>query len=379
MDSAVVARVAATAYAGVDAVTFPGMPPAHVFDGLYGSKTLFGLIPLRMFASYLQVCDEQRGFDRRSRTYEVQSLAEADACLKADPNADFYNAGELAFRGQTREFHVRRPIPNPAMRAPDGLERLVLPGFWRAFVSDLPARPVDVPLRPWFEDPELGRGIPEGVLDEIAALAHLGHRGVSGFYIRRGVADDQTELERARSRAGWPDQFLRLSPRDRLFRQLPLIQQHYGIPTAGLDVTFELATACFFAVSEFAEDSRGRLRAERLSENSDPTVYCFAFHDPPVVHTRDLVQELPWFEDTPPVRPIRQECALLDTSTETVNVAAADIAATLKLARGFDLESLPSMRDLFPSREEDPFYDRLLHLKHTRPEEFQEVVEYAEI
>jgi hypothetical protein len=102
-----VKRVVATGYGGIDADTIPEVPPAHVFDGLYGSKVFVGLIPLRMFAQYLLQVDSERSLTRRSRTYVVDSVPEAIAHLEKDQNAEFYRAAELTYRGQTREFTVR--------------------------------------------------------------------------------------------------------------------------------------------------------------------------------------------------------------------------------------------------------------------------------
>ena len=168
--------------------------------------------------------------------------------------------------------------------------------------------------------------------------------------------------------------YVRFSEEGRLLRQLTTIQQHYGIKTAALDVTFDLSVACFFALNSFSLNHNGRGYFYRTYENINPVVYCFVFRDPPLTRTFDLTSSFPWFKDFEPVRPIRQNCALVGTGSFSINIARPDIAVILELDLDFDISGLPDQNYLFPSISEDPFYLYLLE-KKSNPV-WNDVIEY---
>ncbi|MCX6876625.1 MAG: hypothetical protein NTW21_22880 [Verrucomicrobia bacterium] len=146
--------------------------------------------------------------------------------------------------------------------------------------------------------------------------------------------------------------------------EVPLVQQHYGIASSGLDVTFDLGTALFFATHSlgWTADGKGQDTAIPGDEISG-VVYCLKFTDPPLRSTSAMVTELGIFDKYPPLRPLRQSCALPDFDSLAINEAMADTDAILVLEKHFDSSGIPTVTDLFPSPEDDPFYKVLLDAK----------------
>jgi hypothetical protein len=105
--------------------------------------------------------------------------------------------------------------------------------------------------------------------------------------------------------------------------EAPLLEQHYGMLTIGLDVTFDPATAFFFASHSFPTEGR-RVRCEPVARGIHRgVVYCFVFEWPPVKDTEFLARDISLFRNLPPLRPIRQHCGL---SAFHVNEIAAGSA-----------------------------------------------------
>jgi hypothetical protein len=351
----------------------------HVSDWLYGSKAAYGLIPFGDFCALLEAnllghfSQYQEGVweYRRQNTFVVSSVDEAIARIRESPNAAFFEAGEMTFRGQSRPYRIRRDFPNPSARDRDGDEQLIIPSAWRPYVRDLLHRPRNIAPRSallFLSNPALGALIPEQDRNALEQYIAHGYVNLKDTLVYRDLppeadygATEATLAESIRHRM-WPTRYVRDTVEGRSLRQVPLLLQHYGIPTPALDVTFDLKTACFFALKKFDVGTNGRARFVP-SESHESIVYGFVFHDPPVTRTHDLVKDLRWFEGCPPVRPIRQECALRMTDCSTVNYASPDVAVALLLRGSAGAFDLPQESELFPSAADDPFYNLLLHLK----------------
>lgn len=158
--------------------------------------------------------------------------------------------------------------------------------------------------------------------------------------------------------------------------EFPLLEQHYGMDTHGLDVTFDLATALFFATHKFTTHGDGTATYEPVPRgNHKGVVYSLVFEDPPLRRAEWMVREIDSFSHIPPKRPIMQQCALPYFDTYSINEAPRDTHATLELDADFDTAGLPTFDSLFPSPEKDPFYDALLEMK-SKSDSFNKVVEY---
>jgi hypothetical protein len=149
--------------------------------------------------------------------------------------------------------------------------------------------------------------------------------------------------------------------------------------TIGLDVTFDLATAAFFASHSFSLKPNGKATFEPVAANTNVgVIYCFVFRDPPVKKTNALISELRMFEHLLPVRPIRQTCALRTFDVTEIAAASLDLDAVLYLDSDFALAGLPGREYLIPGAD-DPFYQALLEQKNIGGpvgEVWKEIVEY---
>ncbi len=330
-------------------------------DSWYGNKVFIGRIPKDPFIAYLNNGSfriEGKEVRADPTCYRIKSLDDAMDVLSTGRHKRYIDNGQLSFRGQTREHFVQRPVPNPFMRTEDGKERLALPAFWRRYSGK------------WNER---FRWRPTQLL-----RANLGDPQV---YLLAGGIDVPIDDLRRWKELPLPDIAQDAAAAQYAFDpsfNIPLVQQHYGFPTSGLDVTFDLKTALFFASHAFVRTSDGKGHYNPLSPHEMAgVVYCFRFIDPPLKSTSSLVTEVGVFEKYPPVRPLRQSCALPQFDSLAINEAMADLDAILILDQDFDPSGIPSAPDLFPSRNDDPFYRVILEAKTQYPNELSDVVSYS--
>lgn len=158
---------------------------------------------------------------------------------------------------------------------------------------------------------------------------------------------------------------------------MPLVEQHYGIKTNGLDVTFDIGVALFFAVNQAKRDSHDRVVFERASSDL-PTgvVYMFVFRDPPLSTTQDMVEQVLTFKHLHPEWPIRQRCGLPFFHAWCINEAICDCQGILEIAPDFDDAGLPTAAELFPGPDQDPFYRVALDFRRRNPDRYGDFVEY---
>jgi hypothetical protein len=162
-------------------------------------------------------------------------------------------------------------------------------------------------------------------------------------------------------------------------RDLPLVEQHYGIDTCGLDVTFDFRVATFFATNKFRYRDDGTAFYEHVDGGLHTgVVYGFVFRDPPLKKTAELVTEVASFNHIPPTRPVKQQCALPFFHSYNMNEAVCDLDFVMYLDPNFDRTAMLDVESLFPSRDDDPFYGAVLDLKSRYPslEPFSRLVEY---
>ena len=136
----------------------------------------------------------------------------------------------MSFRGQVAERTLRRLFPNPFRADEVGQEITLLPSLWRKYHADWNKRFADrnVPLfQTLFGD----------------ALVYAG----LGVMERREMTP--AEHEEAERRLGYFKQSF--APDG------AIVEQHYGIETIGLDVTFDPAVALFFASHRFEPRADG--------------------------------------------------------------------------------------------------------------------------
>jgi FRG domain-containing protein len=147
-------------------------------------------------------------------------------------------------------------------------------------------------------------------------------------------------------------------------RDLPIVEQHYGIDTCGLDVTFDPSVACFFATHKFHQRDDGTAYYKVVEDDDHCGVlYGFVFRDPKLTKTSELVESLPLFDHIQPTRPQRQKCALPFFHSHSINEAVCDLDFVMYISKGFDISGLPSAQELFPGVSDDEFYRAALEIK----------------
>jgi hypothetical protein len=155
------------------------------------------------------------------------------------------------------------------------------------------------------------------------------------------------------------------------------IEQHYASPTAGLDLTFDINTALFFATHRFTMTG-GMAALDPVPRGAHTgVIYCFRFGSPTVKKSEYYVRTFDLFKTYRPERILRQHCALPLIGDFERNIAITEIDCILRLHQEFDFHSIPKPADMFPPVREDAFYRKLLELKQQHPRELNEVVEYA--
>jgi hypothetical protein len=299
-----------------------------VSDLMYGNKQISSSFEFDAFVRYLK---GNNSFASAPPFLEltVRNMDDINAAL-ADPRRQHYIAeGSLTFRGQVREYRYRRPVPNPYRQAADSTELSVLPGAFRQ------------------SDAEYCFSVepPEGI--SMDWLLHELEPNNPNVYSDSQFAYDPMRVE-----------------------------QHYASQTMGLDLTFDVDTALFFATHQFTASAGIATLKPVLKGAHKGIIYLFRFTSPTVRKSEYYVRDFDLFKTYRPERILRQNCGLPLIGDFERNIAICDIDCILRLHPDFECDALRSPTEVFPSAAEDPFYRRLLELKKQFPDELSEVVEY---
>jgi hypothetical protein len=244
----------------------PGTPPpVTVSDMLYGNKVFSSRFETTSFIAYLR---GEHTFQRAPclRRLKVRHITDIRAILNEEPCARYVADGSLSFRGQPREHTIRRRVPNPFRRNDEGLEISIMPGAYRQSNT-----PYTCATRP----------------TEVRTFEVFAH-----------------EFEPSGN------------PSDLHFAyDLMRTEQHYATQTSGLDVSFDLRSALFFATYQFAwgDDGLAYYRKVPRGEHQG-VIYLFRFGAPSVRQTEYLIQEFDFFRTHRPERILRQSCGLFLSS-----------------------------------------------------------------
>jgi hypothetical protein len=332
-------------------------------DTYYGNKYA-GLFELDEFVDYLR-SGSHDGLPVRFAEYHVKSLREIRAILDRPENSAY--AGRVTFRGQTEDFWIRRPVPNPRAKSADGSERMIVPSQWRKAINrsldDRESKTsASVFASPLLSSPLLYHDIPDWRNHLRHIAEHLGEPDPCKVCSEIATRREAHSLDAVYSNDG------------------PLLEQHYGMPTMGLDVTFDPAVGAFFASHNFVRGANGRASFEPVrAGDHQGIIYCFVFESPSVTETGYMVREVPLFRNIPPLRPIRQRCGLPAFHVNEIAAAVRDLHAVFYLDAAFDLSELPSASYLFPGRQEDRFYGVLVELREWLPQVWGDIVEYDDV
>lgn len=142
-----------------------------------------------------------------------------------------------------------------------------------------------------------------------------------------------------------------------------LLLQHYGCPTAWIDVTHDRDTALWFALHKLDLIAPGEYRATPVraapgsAPSSWPVIYVFALHDEkhPIIDTSKMLAGSDF------LRPQVQKCGLLGGAGNLArNYQARYVALKFRLAPGFATEKMRSVVDMFPPPSQDSGFRKLI-------------------
>jgi hypothetical protein len=338
-----------------------------VMDCHYGLK-MSGLFDLDEFALFLNGEKTPAKSPVGTPTYKnVRDIKDLREITDLPLHRNSIEGGFTCFRGQTRDYWTSRAVPNPRISDDQRKERIITPSYWRSFLErPLSSRnmgPSQSIFHTIFADPLIYHGIPDW-----QTLPERNHERYGPHYSISDLED-------------FPDpesqEYYKRWIRHRSSFEYPLIEQHYGKPTIGLDVTFDLGVAAFFASHSWSTSAYSTKATYLPIEEGlhKGVVYLLRFRDPAVKRTDYLVNSLGIFEHLPVVRPLRQQCGLPAFHAHEISAASRDLDAVILLDASFDTSGLPEPEYLFPI-EDDPFYLALLEQRKRFEGPWSWVVDY---
>lgn len=309
--------------------TFSGTPRYSVSDALYGNKALSSDFELEAFIRHLRGEKVFEALPPLNRV-RMRSRTEIVEYLKLDRLRSYDADGSLTMRGQLREHRLRRAIPNPVRGNSDGEEISILPGLYRQ--------------RP---------GAPYSLTAPVQE--------------RRAIEVFSREIEPGGS----------IDPLGPLSRDFMHVEQHYARQTSGLDLTFDVEIALFFATNRFVMTEEKLAHYEPVkSGEHEGVIYLFRLGSPSVRRTEFHIAGFDYFQTHHPLRVIRQVCGLPYFGQYERNIAATDVDTVIELDPDFVGGSQLSPEYMFPNADDDKFYGKLLSLKDRFQAALADVVEY---
>jgi hypothetical protein len=259
---------------------------------------------------------------RRVARCLVRSRAELEEVLD---DARRRHVGQLVLRGQSHEYSLRR----------SGKTLAALYGDPNALEPSLP--------------PSAGRPGVES-LDEVMPE----WCGLVRFYVGMLAGAVSSSLSEER-RALLERELLLLGASTNSYLLALSLAQHYGLPSIGLDVTDDLGSALFFALSAFepAGDRPLVLRRKphRGTPGDEPVLYVFAPFERFRLEYESYRPSL-----FPRGRPDHQSARFLSSGWGlNRNACARNLCIALYLEADGDFGELPSTTEMFPGPDEDHF------------------------
>ncbi len=308
---------------------FSGTTWTTVSDMMYGNKQFSSSFPIEEFVQYVKgefTFPELPPFV----ILHVKSIDDIKASLADPRRAHYIEDGAFSYRGQPRSYTFQRRIPNPVRAGAEGREISVTAGIYRQTSEVYSFRTPPIERRSFRH-----------------FLRHLEPNNPAAWAASHYAYDTMRT------------------------------EQHYATQTAGLDLTFEIETAIFFATHKMKWDQYDRAYYEKVERGEhNGVIYCFRFTNPTVRQTQYLIREFDLFKTYPPERILRQTCALPLFLQEERNIAITDLNCIIQLDPNFEYEARLTPEYMFPNTQEDRFYGKLLQLKDKYPEDLKNVVEY---
>lgn len=309
--------------------SFKGEISEKVSDKMYGNKAFSSCFEIDEFVEYIHGRYKFPELPPFSE-YTVSNIDEINEILHGEQRQKYIRSGTLSFRGQTSQYTYKRKIPNPVRANEAGRELSIFPGLFRQS-----------------GDIYTFSNIPE----EKRTLINFLH-----------------ELEPSNPRVHLDSTYA---------YDIMRTEQHYATQTSGLDISFDIETAIFFATYKFKLNQSSKAVYEKIKKGDHKgVIYGFCFREPSVKSTEFLISDFDLFKTYKPERVLRQNCALPLFDQYERNIAITDLDFIIKLHKDFDYEGLRTPEYMFPNTQEDPFYGKLLELKDRHPDLLSNIVEY---
>lgn len=303
-----------------------------VRDMMYGNK-MSGHLYLNKFIEYLKGNNnfpKLFSSNRFAVEFTVKNIDEINDVIFDKTRQRYIQEGRMSFRGQTSQYYYQRAIPHPQRSDENGKEISIFPGAYRQS-NDIYT----------FKDKCLENRSFMRFLSELEPNnPHLYFESSSSYDIMR-------------------------------------IEQHYATQTAGLDISFDIETAIFFATHKFKFNSSNKAFHEKVKVGDHSgVIYGFVFGSPSVKKSEFLIHEFDLFKTYQPERVLRQACGLPLFGDHERNIAVTDLDFIIYLHKDFDYQSIKTPEFMFPNTKEDSFYGKLLEIKDRHPDELSAIVEY---
>lgn len=310
----------------------------YIHDAMYGDKMFSSSFEIGKFISYINGEDSFADLREYShfKTYTVKNIEDIKNILNTPRILHYINEGTLSYRGQSKEYHFKRKIPNPFRRilTPGNLynhELAILPGLYRS------------------KDRMYSFSVK---IKENLSIFHSLHL-ISAEFENMNLFD------------------ISYSP------DVVRVEQHYGHPTEGLDISFDIETAIFFATYKYINE-RGKATYRKIDPgNHKGVIYCFRFGSPSVRETEYLIKDFDLCKKYVPERILRQRCGLPLFNPYERNIAVCDIDCIIYLDKNFDYSGMKTPQYMFPNEEQDSFYGQIMKIKRLRPKLFHHIPEYC--
>jgi hypothetical protein len=309
--------------------SYKGGISEKISDKMYGNKGFSSCFEIDEFIEYIYGRYNFPELPTFSE-YTVNNIDEINEILHDERRQRYMKNGILSFRGQTSQYSYKRKIPNPVRADETGRELSVFPGLYRQSgdfytFSDIPEE-------------------------------------------KRTLINFLRELEPSNPRVHLDSTYA---------YDIMRTEQHYATQTSGLDISFDIETAIFFATYKFKLNQSNKAAYEKIKKGDhEGVIYGFCFREPSVKSTEFLISEFDLFKTYKPERVLRQNCGLPLFGQHERNIAITDLDFIIKLHRNFDYEGLRTPEYMFPNTQEDPFYGKLLELKDRHPDLLSNIVEY---
>ncbi|EJL88024.1 FRG domain-containing protein [Pantoea sp. GM01] len=309
---------------------FTGTNYEVVGDGMYGNKQFSGHLDIQEFIHYIR---GNNTFEKLTQfnEYTVKNYNEIESILSESKRRHYIDKGRLSFRGQTSQYYFQRKIPSPVRANDDGKELSIFPGLYRQSNHNYSFN-----IKPEEE---------------------------------RSFVKFLNELEPNNPRIYLDSNYS---------YDLMRTEQHYATQTSGLDISFDIETAIFFATHKLNYKSDGKAYHTKVSKGEHQgVIYGFCFRDPSVPKTEFLIKDFDLFKTYNPERILRQDCGLPLIMDNERNIAITDLDFIIRLDADFDYNGKKQPAYMFPNTKEDLFYGKLLELKDKYPNKLPNILEYV--